>query len=118
MLTFVVQHEGVNRLVRVKNRGDLLEAAKSAFSVCGTYCLEVFYSEFDVFIRVSDPAEDIPCGGRIRLVLDTDPLVLTPPVPKSVSAAETVPVLTLAPSGTDATVVWNTPSCSAESPDP
>ncbi|KAF0287364.1 hypothetical protein FJT64_014210 [Amphibalanus amphitrite] len=111
MLTYVVQQHDINRLVTVKNKGDVLAAAKEAFSLSGSYCLELYHKESELYVRIDNPVDDLPCGGRIRLV----PVqVSSPPVSfiqRCLSTADTIPVLTM----TASPGALGTPSCSKDS---
>ena len=117
MLTFLVQYGGhgretVNRVVKVAKKHDLLGAAHAAFALNDWLPLEVYDNEFGVFVRVDQP-EELPSGGRVRLLSDESvpASASTPKLPlRSISTAETLPILSPSSSADVASTSFDQPS--------
>ena len=99
LIQYAESGEVVNRFVKVRSKSDVLAASRAAFSLVGSFALEVYNKEYDLFVRTNnDDPDSLPDGGKLRLVRVRDEnAVLT----TSVSTADTIPVLSLAFSNPD-----------------
>ena len=89
--SYLVSFESVNKIIRVSQKGQLLGKAAAAFGLSGACVIEYYCKEYEEYVR-PETAEELPTGGKVRLVQEMTILLDT------ISSASTVPVLNVQPS--------------------